>query len=135
MVRNAKVCKEDILSHPGIYYNEEFEHDNMFGYDILCRALNRNILSHHALPQNIANMIFVNLLLQKYDKVCFAFTATCKFTSRHTVSHQGMSTSHWGSTPMAHPIWSFSHVVAESALSAQSSFLFVRRFRFSTGYT
>ena len=97
LVGNAKVCKKDILSHPGIYYNEEFEHDNMFRYDILCRALNRNILSHHALPQNIINMIFVNLLLQKCDKVCFAFTATCKFTSRHTASHQGMSTSHWGS--------------------------------------
>ena len=56
LVGNAKVCKKDILSHPGIYCNEEFEHDNMFGYDILCRALNRNILSHHALPQNIVNI-------------------------------------------------------------------------------
>ena len=43
-------------------------------------------------------MIFVNLLLQKYDKIYFGFTATRKFIFRHTASHQGMSTSHWGLT-------------------------------------
>jgi len=61
---------------------------------------NCNILSHHALPQNIANMIFVNLLLQKYDEMCLVFTATRKIIFHHTASHQGMSTSHWASTPV-----------------------------------
>ena len=61
--------------------------------DILCRAPNRNILSRHALPHNIANVIFVNLLLQKCDGTCFAVTATHKFTSRPLASRQGMSTS------------------------------------------
>ena len=64
------------------------------------RTRNCNITSHHALPQNIANMIFVNLLLQKYDEMCLVFTATRKIIFHHTVSHQGMSTSHWASFSM-----------------------------------
>ena len=96
-VRNVQVHKEDILSHLRICYNKKPEYSDMPGYDILCCSRNCNILSHHALPQNIANMIFVNLLLQKYDEICFAFTATHKYIFRHTASHQGMSSFHWGS--------------------------------------
>ena len=78
-------------------YNEKLEYSDMPGCDVLCHAQNCNTLSHHALPQNIANVIFVNLLLQKYDGICFVFTATRKFIFCYTVSHQGMSTSHWDS--------------------------------------
>ena len=69
----------------------------MPGYDILCHAQNYNILSHHTLPQNIANMIFVRVLLQECVGICLAFAASLKTISCHTVSHQGMSTSHWAS--------------------------------------
>ena len=78
-------------------------------YDILCRAPNRNILSCHTPPQNIANVIFVNLLLQKCDGTCFAVTATHKFTSRPLASRQGMSSSHWGSRTQGYSLRQCTH--------------------------